>query len=56
MDANIINFILMGGYTLAAIAWCIQGNYPQMLYWVGAFILTLGITPATAQWIDSVGK
>lgn len=50
-NPNLINYTLMVLYVLAIGRWSIAGNGPQVAYWIGALILTIGITPGTAKFL-----
>ena len=50
-DPNVINYLLLSLYVLSIARWSIEGNGPQVVYFVGALILTLGVTPGTAKFL-----
>lgn len=43
-NPNLFNYILMLLYTLSATRWMFAGDLLQMLYWIGALLLTIGVT------------
>lgn len=43
-DPNLFNYILMLLYTLSATRWMFAEDWLQMLYWIGALLLTIGVT------------
>lgn len=50
-DPNVINYMMMALYALAIGRWGLEGNGPQVLYWIGALLLTFGVTPGTARFL-----
>lgn len=43
-DRNFFNYLLMGLYALSALRQGIAGDWMQVLYWIGALFLTIGVT------------
>jgi hypothetical protein len=44
-DPRLINFILLALYAANAARWAFYGSWPDSLYWTGAFIITVAVTP-----------
>ena len=43
-DRNFFNYLLMGLYSLSALRQGLAGDWLQVVYWVGALLLTIGVT------------
>lgn len=43
-DPNVFNYALMALYSLSALRQAGAGDWLQVLYWVGALFLTIGVT------------
>lgn len=42
-DPRLFDWLIIALFTLAAIRWAWEGNWPRVGYWVGAVILNLAI-------------
>lgn len=45
LDPRFFNWVLMGLYVCAALRWAAAGNWRATVYWIGALIITVAITP-----------
>lgn len=43
-DPRILNYVLMAFYVLLALRWAAERSWFDVLYWVGALCITVGVT------------
>lgn len=53
-NPNLINYVILVLFALATLRWGFHGNTSQTMYWAGAFLLNLGITPGIAKHLPNV--
>ena len=47
-DPAVFNYLIMSLYVINSGRWALDRNWPQALYWVAAFAITLSVT--WTQW------